>query len=45
MTAANTRPLGAPCHAHDACEVCEAPICTDCDIPDRCPTHDQEQAA
>lgn len=34
-----------PCYAHSSCEVCHAPICTDCDIPENCPLHDQEAAA
>lgn len=41
-----TREPGAPCHAHDLCEVCLAPICDDCpDLPERCADHDQEGAA
>ncbi len=34
-----------PCHAHDKAECCGRDICSDCDIPDHCPTHDQENAA
>jgi len=46
MSIPNTRPHDSRCDAHDRAECCGRDICDDCpDLPERCATHDQENAA